>query len=58
MKENLKKLNKDYKWLKKEVKKFGFAPEEALLVTINGDGSFFCQKKDENKKESKKEDKL
>lgn len=49
MKENLQKLGKDYEWLKKEVKKFGICPEEALLITINGKGSFFCQKKEDTK---------
>ena len=44
--ENLNKINKDYKWLKKEVNKFGYAPEEALLVIISGNGSFYCQKKE------------
>ena len=47
--ENLKKLNKDYKWLKKQVNKFGFEPEKALVVTIDGDNNIFCQEKDENK---------
>lgn len=45
--ENLKKLNKDYKWLKNQVKKFGFEPEEALVVTIDGEGKIFCQQKEE-----------
>lgn len=49
MNENLKILNKDYKWLKNEVNKFNMEPEEALLVTINGKGNFFCQKKEVNK---------
>ena len=44
--ENLKILGKDYKWLEKEVKKFGFRPEEALIVTLDGKGNLFCQKKD------------
>lgn len=43
--DNLKLLNKDYKWLEKQVKKFGFKPEDALLVTIDGDNQFFCQKR-------------
>lgn len=46
MYDNLKKLDKDYDWLKKQVGKFGFLPEEALLVIINGNDSIFCQKKD------------
>lgn len=50
MHENLHVLNKDYKWLKNEVNKFHMEPEEALLVTINGKGTFFCQKKEVKKK--------
>ena len=45
MYENLKILKKDYEWLKKEVNKFGILPEQALLVTIDGKGNFFCQEK-------------
>ncbi len=45
MEQNLKELGKDYNWLEKEVRKFGYMPEEALLVTIDGKGQFFCQKK-------------
>lgn len=47
MYENLKILGKDYKWLRKQVEKFGYIPEEALIVTIDGKGQFFCQKKSE-----------
>ena len=50
MYENLKILNKDYEWLKKQVAKFGILPEEALIVTIDGKGNFFCQEKMEKKK--------
>ena len=46
MEQNLKILKKDYSWLKKEVGKFGYTPEEALIVTIDGKGQFFCQKKE------------
>lgn len=46
MYDNLKKLDKDYDWLKKQVGKFGMLPEEALLVIINGSNSIFCQKKE------------
>ncbi len=46
MYENLKILGKDYKWLKKQVEKFGYNPEDALVVTIDGKGQFFCQRKD------------
>jgi len=45
MSENLKKLNKDYNWLKTEVLKFGYKPDDALLVTIDGKGQVFSQKK-------------
>lgn len=44
--DNLKILGKNYKWLEKEVKKFGFTPEEALIVTLDGKGTMFCQKKE------------
>lgn len=46
MYDNLSILEKDYKWLKKEVKKFGYNPEEALVVTIDGKGQIFSQKKE------------
>jgi len=45
--DNLNKLNKDYKWLKSQVKKFGFLPEDALVVTIDGKNQIYCQKKEE-----------
>ena len=32
---------------KNQVKKFGFEPEEALVVTIDGEGKIFCQQKEE-----------
>lgn len=44
--ENLKKLNKDYSWLKGQVKKFGFTPEQALVATIDADGQIYCQQKE------------
>ena len=44
--ENLKKLGKNYNWLRNQVKKFGYTPEEALVVTIDGKGQFFSQKKE------------
>ena len=46
MYDNLKKIGKDYQWLKKELKQFHLKPEEALLAVLNGDNSIFCQKKD------------
>ena len=44
--ENLQKISKSKEWLKKEVQKFNMKPEDALLVTINGKGDIFCQKKE------------
>ena len=46
LKDNLNKIGKDKNWLEKEVSKFGFKPEEALIVTLNGKGDIFCQKKE------------
>lgn len=46
MYDNLKILNKDYNWLKKEVRKFGYNPEEALVVTIDGKGQFYSQRRE------------
>lgn len=46
MSNNLKAIGKNYNWLKKEVEKFGMKPEEALVVTIDGKGQIFCQKKE------------
>lgn len=45
MYENLKILKKDYNWLEKQVAKFGIKPEQALIVTMDGKGQFFCQEK-------------
>lgn len=50
MSENLRKIGKDYRWLESQVKKYDMKPEEGLLVTINGRGNFFCQKKEQNNK--------
>lgn len=48
MTKNLKAIGRDYKWLEKETKKFKIKPEDALVVTLDGKGQFFCQVK--NKK--------
>ena len=48
MKENLKAIGKDYDWLKKQVEKFNMKPEEALVVTFDGKGQIFCQKKEKS----------
>lgn len=45
MSDNLKVLGKDYNWLKKQVEKFKMKPEDALIVTYDGKGQIFCQKK-------------
>ncbi len=44
--ENLKAIGKNKEWLKTQVNKFQIQPEEALIVTINGKGNIFCQKKE------------
>ena len=49
MNQNLKKIRKDYNWLKKETNRFGFNPEDALIVTFDGKGQIFCQKKERKK---------
>ena len=46
MNKNLKIIGKDYNWLKKQVEKFDMTPEEALVVTIDGKGQIFCQKRE------------
>ena len=46
MSDNLRKIGKDYNWLKKQVEKFHMRPEEALVVVLSGNGSIFCQKKE------------
>lgn len=46
MNNNLKAIGKNYAWLKKQVEKFNIKPEEALIVTLDGKGQIFCQKKE------------
>lgn len=46
MEENLEKIGKNYIWLEKQVEKFNMKPEEALIVTLDGKGQIFCQKKE------------
>lgn len=46
MEDNLKKIGKNYVWLKKEVEKFGYSPEEALIVTLDANGEIFSQKRE------------
>ena len=50
MNKNLQAIGKNYAWLKKQVEKFNMNPEEALVVTLDGKGQIFCQKK-ENKED-------
>ena len=50
MHENLRAIGKSYSWLKKEVNKFNINPEDALIVTIDGKGQFFCQAKNRKNK--------
>ena len=45
MEHNLRCIGKDYNWLKKKVDKFWYKPEDALIVTIDGKGQIFSQKK-------------
>ncbi len=45
MNDNLKKIEKDQKWLEKEIAKFDMLPTEALIFVLNGDGTYFCQRK-------------
>lgn len=46
MHDNLTAIGRNYSWLKKEIGKFNMVPEEALLVTFDGKGEIFCQKKE------------
>lgn len=45
MNDNLKKIEKDQKWLEKEISKFNMLPTEALIFVLNGDGTYYCQRK-------------
>lgn len=52
--ENLKQMNKDKKWLMKQLKKYGIKDaSEALLVTLNDAGSLYVDKYDDNIKKVK-----
>ena len=48
MDKNLTAIGRNYVWLRKQVEKFKITPEEALVVTIDGKGKIFCQKKERN----------
>ena len=43
MYKNLEKLGKNYVWLQRQTEKFGIKPEDALIVTIDGNNQFYCQ---------------
>lgn len=43
MYKNLEKIGKNYIWLVKQTEKFGIKPEEALVITIDGNNQLFCQ---------------
>lgn len=45
MYDNLKQINKDKKWVENELSKFNLLPPEALIFVLNGDGTFYCQRK-------------
>ena len=45
MHENLTKIGRDETWLKNQIKKFGFNPEEVLIATFDGKEQIFCQQK-------------
>ena len=47
---NLEKIGKNYVWLQKQTEKFGIKPEDALIVTIDGENKFFCQPLEKGKK--------
>ena len=46
---NLKILNRDEKWLRKELKELKTMPEEVLVATIDGNGKIFYQNKEKTK---------
>jgi len=50
MEENLSKVGKNYRWLENQLEPYKIKPEEALIVTIDGRGNFFCQEKEGRRK--------
>ena len=49
MKENLKQIQKEEDWLRKQVAKFHINIEDALIVTYDGKGQIFCQEKEQKR---------
>ena len=47
MEENLKKRGTKDIWLERQVEEFNLKPKDALVVTLDGKGQIFCQKKEE-----------
>jgi len=47
--DNLNKVNKTEEWLRFELGKLKLKPENALVVTLDGKGQIFSQKKEKNK---------
>ena len=45
MYDNLKKLNKSKEWLEEKLLDYKIAASDALVFILNGDGSFYLQKK-------------
>lgn len=46
MQDNLQAIGRNYAWLRKEVSKFNMYPEQALIVTFDGKGRIFCQRRE------------
>ncbi len=48
MYDNLRKINKNEEWLEEELLKYKVSPSQVLIFVLNGDGSFYFQKKIKN----------
>ena len=53
MYENLTKIGKNEKWLRKQIDKFKTTPENVFIATIDGKGNFFCQEKSKKERKQK-----
>ena len=49
MNDNLKKIGKNYNWLKEQLDNLKISPNQALIVTYDGKSQIFCQAKEKNK---------